>query len=76
MICSKCKYYAPLIGRSYHLSKCLKLQLFTNPGQITKSAIEICKGEYFKPNDSIKSNNSINSINLNNSIRSNELIKK
>lgn len=73
MICSKCKYYAPLIGRSYDLSKCLKLQMFTNPSQFTKSAIEICKGEYFKPNNSINSINSIRSIR---SIRSNELIKK
>lgn len=55
MICSKCKYYVPLIGRSYDLSKCLKLQMFTNKGPY-KSAIEICKVVYFKPNDSIRSN--------------------
>jgi len=63
MICSKCKYYAPLIGRSYDLSKCLKLQMFTNSSRC-KTAIEICKGEYFKQNESNKS------------FRSNELIKK
>ena len=47
MICSKCKYYAPLIGRSYNLSKCLKLQMFTNLDRSTR-AIEKCKGDYFK----------------------------
>jgi hypothetical protein len=65
MICSKCKYYAPLTGRSYDLRKCLKLQMFTNPCQFTKSAIEICKGKYSEP----KFSNTF-------SIRSNELIKK
>jgi len=64
MICSKCKYYAPLTGRSYDLSKCLKLQMFTNPGR-SKYAIEICKGKYSEP----KFSNTF-------SIRSNELIKK
>ena len=62
MICLKCKYYAPLVGRSYNLSKCLKLSMFTNPGRFTNSstnpstpAIEKCKGEYFEQNCSIRS---------------------
>jgi hypothetical protein len=41
MICSKCVYYAPLVGRSYNLSKCLKLQQFVNVARDT------CKGELF-----------------------------
>jgi len=61
MICSKCKYYAPLIGRSYDLSKCLKFLIFTKP------AIEKCKGDYFEVIDSIK----LNKLN-----KSNEVIKK
>lgn len=43
MICSKCVYYAPLIGRSYNLSKCLKLQQFVNIARDT------CKGDMFFP---------------------------
>ena len=43
MICSKCVYYAPLVGRSYNLSKCLKLQQFVNVSRDT------CKGEMFFP---------------------------
>jgi hypothetical protein len=43
MICSKCVYYAPLVGRSYNLSKCLKLQQFINVARDT------CKGEMFFP---------------------------
>ena len=31
MICLKCKYYIPLIARSYDLSKCLKLGIFVKP---------------------------------------------
>lgn len=42
MICSKCKYYAPLIGRSYDLSRCLKFIMLAKP------ALEQCKGKYFK----------------------------
>jgi hypothetical protein len=42
MICSKCKYYAPLIGRSYDLSKCLKFLVLIKP------SMEKCKGNYFK----------------------------
>jgi len=45
MICSKCKYYAPLIGRSYDLSKCLKYLVLIKP------AFEKCKGDYFKDFD-------------------------
>ena len=59
MICSKCIYYAGLVGRSYDLSKCLKLQMFTNPGRFTKSSIEICKGEHFKINHLIRLNDLI-----------------
>jgi hypothetical protein len=43
MICSKCVYYAPLVGRSYNLSKCLKLQQFVNVARDT------CKGDMFFP---------------------------
>lgn len=43
MLCSKCIYYAPLVGRSYDLSKCIKLQLFANV------AIKKCNGELFLP---------------------------
>jgi hypothetical protein len=39
----KCVYYAPLVGRSYNLSKCLKLQQFVNVARDT------CKGEMFFP---------------------------
>ena len=44
MICSKCKYYAPLIGRSYDLSKCLKFQMFVKDARENK-----CKGLSFFP---------------------------
>ena len=40
MLCSKCIYYAPLVGRSYDLSKCLKMQLFANIA--IKSAMANC----------------------------------
>ena len=48
MICSKCVYYAPLVGRSYNLSKCLKLQQFINVARDT------CKGEMFFLKSNIK----------------------
>ena len=41
MTCSKCLYYAPLVGRSYNLSKCLKLDKLIN------IARDKCKGEFF-----------------------------
>lgn len=43
MICSKCIYYAPLVGRSYDLSKCLKLHMFANVAR------DKCKGSLFFP---------------------------
>lgn len=59
MICSKCVYYAPLIGRSYNLSKCLKLQQFVNVARDT------CKGDMFFPksiNDDKYKNMSLSEI--------------
>ena len=61
MLCSKCIYYTPLVGRSYDLSKCLKMQMFAN------SAIKKCNGELFSPkkfvlNESKQSNTLINEI--------------
>ena len=50
MICSKCLYYAPLVGRSYNLSKCLKLQQFVNVARDT------CKGDMFFPKKDIQIN--------------------
>lgn len=54
--CVKCLYYAPLVARSYNLSKCLKLDKFVNVARDT------CKGELYFP----KSNNS----NISNEIKS------
>jgi len=36
MICSKCIYYAGLVGRSYDLSKCLKFQMFIKDARENK----------------------------------------
>lgn len=41
--CAKCLYYAPLVARSYNLSKCLKLDKFVNVARYT------CKGELYFP---------------------------
>lgn len=58
--CIKCLYYAPLTGRSYNLSKCLKLDKFINVARDT------CKGDLYFPktNDprEFKSINCIDSI--------------
>jgi hypothetical protein len=42
MICSNCKYYIPLVARSYDLSKCLKFETRI------KVALDKCKGNYFE----------------------------
>jgi hypothetical protein len=41
--CVNCLYYAPLVGRSYNLSKCLKLE------KIINVARDECKGELYFP---------------------------
>lgn len=56
--CVKCLYYAPLVARSYNLSKCLKLDKFVNVARDT------CKGELYFP----KSNN-LNNLNISNEIK-------
>ena len=43
MLCTKCIYYAPLIARSYNLSKCLKLD------KRIDVAIKICNRQLFSP---------------------------
>jgi hypothetical protein len=43
MLCTKCIYYAPLVARSYDLSKCLKL------GKHLDTSIKICNGQLFSP---------------------------
>jgi hypothetical protein len=43
MLCTKCIYYAPLVARSYDLSKCLKLEKRINV------AIKTCNGQLFSP---------------------------
>lgn len=63
MLCSKCIYYAPLVARSYDLSKCLKLQLFAN------IAIKKCNGELFSPKKFIRSNESKRSNTIINEIK-------
>ena len=40
MLCTKCIYYAPLVARSYDLSKCLKLEKRINV------AIKTCNGQF------------------------------
>jgi hypothetical protein len=59
--CVKCLYYAPLVARSYNLSKCLKLDKFVNVARDT------CKGELYFP----KSNNLniLNNLNISNEIK-------
>ena len=44
MNCSKCIYYAGLVGRSYDLSKCLKFQMVVKDARDKK-----CKGLSFFP---------------------------
>ena len=58
MTCLKCLYYAPLTGRSYNLSKCLKLDKFINVARDT------CKGDLYFPKK-----NEPNELNLNHSIK-------
>lgn len=43
MLCTKCIYYAPLVARSYDLSKCLKLD------KRIDVAIKTCNGQLFSP---------------------------
>ena len=43
MLCTKCIYYAPLVARSYNLSKCIKLDKHINV------AIKMCNGQLFNP---------------------------
>lgn len=43
MLCTKCIYYAPLVARSYNLSKCLKLD------KRIDVSIKTCNGQLFSP---------------------------
>lgn len=54
--CVKCLYYAPLVGRSYNLSKCLKLVKFVNVAR------DICKGELYFPKSNLNDSNISNEI--------------
>lgn len=60
MLCTKCIYYAPFVGRSYDLSKCLKMQLFAN------IAIKKCNGELFSPKKFIRSESKHSNTIINN----------
>jgi hypothetical protein len=61
--CVKCVYYAPLVGRSYNLSKCLKLDKFVNVARDT------CKGELYFPKST--ESNEIKPISITNITNSN-----
>lgn len=55
--CVKCLYYAPLVARSYNLSKCLKLSKFVNVARDTS------KGElYFPKSNNLNNLNSLNDL--------------